>query len=493
MKKITKLWTGTLAFVFLFYNQDVGLNVAFLAFIAWLLLFLKPIKKEQKKFFWLLSICTFLSSISFAWYGDAFSFFALVISLLALGLQSQFPKINIMLYPVLWGINYAAFIFKFFSFKHWLPKKISGNDFFKRLIALVLIPGFFVLIFILVYAAGSDVFYSFFEKIPFNVNLFEILFLTCLGFFLFFNLWFVLIPKTIIKLNGQLGVNFNEGKQKELKPTFSFLEIHFERKSGEISLILLNVLLLFFIITYNYEQFFTVAKSATLSDEIHQRVATIIFSIIMAIGVIMFYFKSSFNFDKKAQLLKTLSYVWIILNSLLIISAFIKNTQYVSEFGLTFKRIGVYIFLCLSLIGLLTTFLKIRFRKTNAFLLNRMLRLFFFTFIVSSWINFSWIVTKYNITFHKTADVEYLKSLNFNKQILFDTYKNNPLWQQYFEKEKDLMERERSKSFLSSHLYYWALNLESKMAAVMPATDQILLPKELHYCGWTLPTFPANL
>ena len=261
-------------------------------------------------------------------------------------------------------------------------------------------------------------------------------------------------------MNTQLGVNFSMGKQINLKPTFSFLEIDFERKSGEISLILLNILLVFFIITYNYEQFFSIAKTSTLSDEVHQRVATIIFSIILAIGVIMFYFKSSFNFDGKAGLLKKLSYVWIILNALLIISAFIKNTEYISVLGLTFKRIGVFIFLALSLVGLFITYVKLHFRKTNIFLLNRMLRVFFFTFIITSCINFSWIVTKYNIAFHKNDDTEYLKKLDFNKQILYNYYKNNPTWQSYFDNEKEIIKRQKSKNILSWNLYFQSLNIK---------------------------------
>src|SRR6185312_5150756 len=464
MKKISKVWIGTLSFVFLFYNQGTGLNVAFLGLIVWFLLPLKAVRKEEKNMFWLLSFCCFLSSFSFAWYGDAISFFALVFSLLVFGLQSQYPRIKILLYPVLWFINYTGFIFKFFSFKHWLPKKITGNDFFKRLLAMVLIPGFLLFIFIVLYASSSDIFYSFFEAIPFNFNFFELVFLTCLGFFLSFNLWFVFIPKSVIRINNQLGINFSSSKQTQLKPTFSFLEINFERKSGEISLIVLNILLIFFIITYNYEQFFSIVKTWSLSDEIHQRVATLIFSIVMAIGVIMFYFKSTFNFDKKAGLLKHLSYLWIILNSLLTISAFVKNTEYISDFGLTYKRIGVYIFLFLSLTGLLTTYLKIHCQKTNAFLLTRMLRIFFFTFIIAGFMNFSWIVTKYNITFHKTQDTGYLRSLNFNKQLLFNTYKNDPIWQKYFESERQEINNEKSKNLLSSHLYFSTLNLNNKTA-----------------------------
>ena len=89
---------------------------------------------------------------------------------------------------------------------------------------------------------------------------------------------------------------------------------------------ILSILLIFFIITYNYEQFYEAVKTPVqLSEETHERVNAVIMSIIMAILVIMFYFKSGFNFDPKAGLLKILAKIWIFLNAVLIISAMIKN------------------------------------------------------------------------------------------------------------------------------------------------------------------------
>lgn len=459
MKKITKICIGILAFILLFYHQDIGVNAAIFSFIIWLLSYLLRDKNKGKNLFWVLSIFIFLSGFSFAWYGDAFSFFALFFSVLLLGIQYQYPRINILLFPILWFINYSTFIFRIFFFKYWLPKRNPENNLGKKLLALVLIPAIFVLIFIFVYASGSDIFSYFLQKITLNFNFFVVMFLALFGFFFLFNLWFMFIPRQIIRLNSLLRNDFGTEKQQKLKATFSFLEIDFERRSGEVTLILLNVLLLFFIITYNYEQFFSSTETASLSNEIHQRIATIIFSIVMAIAVIMFYFKSSFNFDKNAGLLKRLAFVWIILNAILILSAFIKNSEYVANYGLTYKRIGVYVFLGLSLVGLLLTYFKIRYQKTNFFLLSKMVWIFFTTFIIGSWINFGWIVTRYNITFNKDTDIEYLQSLDFNKQILYNTYKNDPLWEEYFKIQNEIIKREQNEQFLSSRIYFNMLNM----------------------------------
>jgi hypothetical protein len=83
----------------------------------------------------------------------------------------------------------------------------------------------------------------------------------------------------------------------------------------------------------------------------------------MAILVIMFYFKSDFNFDPKAGLMKILAKIWIFLNAVLVLSAAVKNYEYIISYGFTYKRLGVFAFLLLSLVGLALTFLKIQKKK----------------------------------------------------------------------------------------------------------------------------------
>jgi hypothetical protein len=458
LKKITKLLTGTLAFTILFYDHTPGLNALLITLIVWGLLSINNKRPAINPLSRVLSLALWLSALSFTWYGDFFSFAAMFVSLLAFGMHRQFPRINIMLYPALWCLNYVSFIFRFFLFKNWLPKREPANNFWKKLLALVVIPSFFLLLFIMMYASGSDIFSSFFQKFTHGIDVLQLIFLVSTGFFLLFNLFFMWLPRPSFRINSGLVYDFNPAKQQLFKPTFSFLDISFERKSGEITLVSLNILLLFFLATYNYEQFFSPINTGTLSNEIHQRVNTIIFSIIMAIGVIMLYFKSTFNFDSKAANLKGLAVVWIILNALLILSAIIKNSEYIINFGLTYKRIGVYIFLTLSLIGLLITYIKIRNKKTNSYLLSKMAWVFGATFIIASWVNFSWVVTKYNIVYNKKDDIEYLKSLDYNKQILYDTFKNDPLWTPYFENQKALVKDEKNKDILSSAGYYHFLN-----------------------------------
>ncbi|MGN6195877.1 MAG: hypothetical protein ACTHOB_13130 [Ginsengibacter sp.] len=49
--------------------------------------------------------------------------------------------------------------------------------------------------------------------------------------------------------------------------------------------------------------------------------------------------------------------------------------------------------------------------------------------------------------------------MDYNTQILWDTYSNDPQWQDYFQKQKTRIEKERSNGFLSGHLYFYSLRL----------------------------------
>lgn len=83
---------------------------------------------------------------------------------------------------------------------------------------------------------------------------------------------------------------------------------------------------------------------AQLSEETHERVNAVILSIIMAILVIMFYFKSDFNFDLKAGLMKISAKIWILLNAVLVISAAAKTLSILSIMALPIRDLVFFYF-----------------------------------------------------------------------------------------------------------------------------------------------------
>lgn len=213
---------------------------------------------------------------------------------------------------------------------------------------------------------------------------------------------------------------------------------------------------MFFIVTFNYEQFVELPKATAnqLAEETHERVGAVIASIVMAIVVIMFYFKGSFNFDKNAKWLKFLAQIWVFLNGILVLSAFAKNTEYVVNLGLTYKRLGVYAFLLLSIIGLVFTFIKIQKKKTNAFLFNQMFWYVYGTILMCSFVNWGNLATIYNIENNK-GDFEFLYSLHYNDTVLNEKFPEE--MNERVNYEKAMNDKE---SFLSKVLYYEMINFQ---------------------------------
>ncbi|MFL9835081.1 DUF4153 domain-containing protein [Chryseobacterium terrae] len=452
MKTHHYIFLSTLAFVVLFYNEYVGLNLGILGVLYSVLTFIKTSARNRSKTFLLLFVAGILSSCAFAWFADFASFAALVISLLLLSFRSKNRRMKILFLIPVFVVNFFTFICRFFSFQDWLPKyNVSGL--WKKLFAFVIIPFVFVAVFFGIYALGSDHFAGLFTDYELDVDVWQIICLSALGFFIAFNYWSFVVEKYLYKQNDLLNNNFRVNAQIQ-KPTYAFLDLGTERISGIISLVSLNILLIFFIITYNYEQFYEAVKTPTqLSEETHERVNSVIVSIIMAILVIMFYFKSNFNFDPKVGLLKILAKTWLILNAVLVLSAFLKNTEYITNYGFTYKRLGVDAFLLLALIGLVLTFYKIQFKKTNAFLFNSMSWYFYGIILACSFINWGGIVTSSNMK-RSDFDVSYhLKDANFNEKYLlkYAEEKND------LKLKKEILEQvkaEKSPTILSKILYY---------------------------------------
>jgi hypothetical protein len=290
-----------------------------------------------------------------------------------------------------------------------------------------------------------------------DINLPQAIFVVVLGFYFSFSFWNFWVPEIIAENNSKLDNDFTDKTESEHVPTFSLLDldINFERKSGEITLLLLNILLIIFIGMYNYEQFFQETITSTLSAATHERVNAVVFSIIMAVGVVLFYFKGGFNFDVKAKRLKMLTKIWILLNGLLILSTIIKNAEYVLNFGLTYKRLGVFAFLILALIGLYFTFMKIYNIKTNAYLFNQMFWCFYSTLLLCSFVNWGGIITNYNISVNRGVEPMFLSKLNFNDDARRAFFLKNKLDGQYNEiSREEEIEEMQSESLLSKSLYY---------------------------------------
>ncbi|MDR1761745.1 MAG: DUF4173 domain-containing protein [Bacteroidales bacterium] len=464
MKKHQLIFLTTAIFTILFYEQSIGLNLGILGLILTVLVYVTSNRIVMNKTFYTLVAASIGSSVAFAWYGDLASFFAVFVSLSLLVFRSRAANLKPIFMLIVIPLNALASLFRIFMFDKWLPKSQKNAGVWKKLFAYLLIPLVFVIIFFAVYASGSEHFANFIAQWEWNINIGNLICMALLGLYLMFCFWNFAAGDSLEKRSRLCSNDFKKTPNTE-KSTFSFMDIQMERTSGIISFVCLNVLLLIFVITFNYEQFFETQNGGNLSAETHERVNTVIFSIVMAIGLIMFYFRGGFNFDTKAKGLKILAKIWIVLNAALVFSAFAKNTEYIYETDLlTYKRLGVYAFLILSLIGLIYTFIKIQKRKTNAFLCNKMFWYFFGTLLTCSFINWGGIITRYNMS-KENFDIDYhVEKIDFNYKLLLQYaegkgYKSDVsnihrrLYNEYLYGNEHLQ-------FLSKKLYYETLPVD---------------------------------
>jgi hypothetical protein len=459
MKKHQIILACSLIFTLLFYNESVGVNLAIFGLLLTgsICYFFQDRFTDRSHL--VLVVTSVLSCLAFAWYGDFASFLALAMSVFFLQFRTQESQLKIIqVFPLVF-LNAFASIGRIFMFSQWLPERKIHNNFAKKLVAYFVIPAIFIIVFFAAYSFGSTHFSSLLTDYTLDIDIVEVILIGILGFYISFSFWNYWVPEVCYEKNEVLDNDFKDIEEIKNQNTFSFLDIDFERKSGEITLVLLNFMLLVFIITYNYEQFFEVIEKSSLSADTHERVNSVIFSIVMAVGVIMFYFKAGFNFDNKAANLKKLAKIWIVLNGLLIVSTIIKNTEYVSFFGLTYKRLGVYAFLILAVIGLVYTFLKIKKQKTNAYLINQMVWYFYGVILLCSFVNWGDLITNYNISANKGVEPRFLKELNFNderRDNYLSNIKNKGERNDYVQQND--IEYQQNKTFLSKALYYEFVN-----------------------------------
>ncbi|OXG08850.1 uncharacterized protein DUF4173 [Flavobacterium araucananum] len=459
MKKHQIILACSIIFTLLFYKESVGVNLSIFALLLTGLICYSFQDRFTQRSHLILVVTSVLSCLAFAWYGDFVSFLALSMSVLILQFKTQESELKVIhVFPLVF-LNAISSVGRIFVFSQWLPEKRIHNNFAKKLVAYFVIPAIFIVVFFAAYSFGSTHFLSLLTDYTLDLDIIEVIVIGILGFYISFSFWNYWVPDICYDKNALLNNDFDTGAEIKNQNTFSFLDLDFERKSGEITLILLNFMLLIFIITYNYEQFFEAKTTSNLSADTHERVNSVIFSIVMAVGLILFYFKGGFNFDKKAVWLKKLAKIWIVLNGLLILSTIIKNSEYISVFGLTYKRLGVYAFLILAIIGLVFVFLKIMKQKTNAYLANQMVWYFYGTVLLCSFVNWGNLITNYNISVNKSVEPEFLSNLNFNDEVRKEYFSKNHLDGKLIESyREEEIKQYQYKSFLSKALYYDFVN-----------------------------------
>ena len=414
MKKLI-LFIGAIAFSTLFYSQRIGLNLLLFSLLTTIILFInnKDDFKNNKTI--LFASIYIITGINIFFHDSTLSIIANVVAFFTLIGHLSEVKSSIYvswlngLYTTIAGVFHRTYALT----QDAKTKEVKKEIDYIHLAKITLIPLVIVFIFIGLYQNGNPVFSNLISKIDLSFINIQWLLVAGLGYYLFSNIHspIEVEPATELDLKTDNNLLRTEG--------FSIPVLKNENQLGIILIGLLNVLIFLYLVT---DVAFLMSpqdlRASIYSAQVHSGINALIASIVIAIIILLYVFRGNLNFYSENKILKRLSFLWIILNVVLVLSIVLKNGQYIYYFGLTYKRIGVMVYLVLASIGLFTTLLKINNIKNIWYLLRMNTQSAFVILILSSTVNWDNLITNYNFNYAQSMDFKYLLELSNNNTLL---------------------------------------------------------------------------
>lgn len=408
------LLIATGAYSFLFYRQNAGINFLLFNIILLIVLVLKNVKLiRDKQWLWAAGMCL-VSSASVFVTSSALSIIANIASLLLLSAYS-FNVATSALFSFLFSC-YSVVSCVVYIIIDAVKRSTSGETdaagkkgykFIATLIVLLLSIVFFNL-----YKSSNPLFAENTKWINFDFISIGWIFFTLSGFLLVYAFLYHKVIEPMQTWENNLS--FANGQATEDAVAVKRFET--ERYAGLLLFILLNLMLVVLNMGDIQTLYFNggLPKNISHSDFVHNGVGIIILSIIIATSLIMYLFRKEFPMLKTNKALMAFVYVWIAQNVLMLSSTAIRNQIYIHDFNFTYKRIGVYVWLVLAVIGLCILFWKIWQKRSNWYLIRTNVAVWFSVLVISGCINWDKLITNYNIGNKPLKDVDfyYLFSLS---------------------------------------------------------------------------------
>ena len=410
MKKILISIASGFLFSTLFYNQNVGLNMLLFAIIAIVTVFVIQ-EKARRMEVYLSAGLYLLCSLFVVIVNTTFSIFTSIVSFVIFsGSISGFKNsIYVQWFNGIYQLLAGA-LHQLTSKKE--EKTISSKKYNIGFIILTTVIVITILIiFIVLYGSVNPILGGWLSKIDLSFLSISWILTTVMGYLLVNNLLSTAELGLITTLDRKASTLL---KQREIND-LTEKKLAKEQLLGSILMIALNVLILLFIaLDISYVINNPLSDAVALSKTVHEGVTALIASIVIAITIILILFRGNLNFYKESEKLRKLTYAWIILNIVIILLTAYKNYLYSDGFGLTYKRIGVFIYLALCISGMVTTYFKIAKKHNFLFMIQTNARVAFIIMIVIS--SFSWdrTITQQNLNQVAHPDIPYLLSMSDN-------------------------------------------------------------------------------
>ena len=207
------------------------------------------------------------------------------------------------------------------------------------------------------------------------------------------------IPEVYGQESRETNVIVRRRLRRKLSRLAGMIALKNERQAALLLVISVNVMLLVVnVIDVRWLWFsFDPKQAGNLTKLVHEGTYMLILSILLSMGILIYYFRSNQNFYHKNGLLKAAAYLWLVQNAVLSVSVLIRCGYYISEYGLAYKRIGVIFFLSLVFFGLFTLYRKISGQKSFYYLLRTNAWAAYAVLIGLSLVNWDVLIVRHNL------------------------------------------------------------------------------------------------
>ncbi|NRD24594.1 DUF4173 domain-containing protein [Winogradskyella litoriviva] len=419
MKKLA-LFIAALLFSTFFYDQSIGLNLFLFSILTVAILFINNQTHFKNRKTQIYSAAYLITGLTIFFHSSTLSVIANLVAFFTLIGHLSETKSSIYinwlngLYTTIAGLFHRNFAIT--ESKHIEKENVQKPPIdYLHWAKITIIPAVILITFIALYKEGNPVFSNIIEQIDFGFINFQWILMAGLGYYLFHNIY------APIEVEPATEIDLKTENSLQKTNAFSIPKLKQENQLGVILISLLNALIVLYLIT---DVAFLTSdldlRASVFSAQVHSGINALIGSIVIAIMILLYVFRGNLNFYEQNITLKRLAYTWIILNILLVISIAFKNSQYIYYFGLTYKRIGVLVYLILATIGLVSTLLKISSLKNNWYLFRVNTQAAFIILVASSTVNWDYHITNYNFNYAQSMDFNYLYNLSNNNTILLN-------------------------------------------------------------------------
>lgn len=440
--KMILVTTGAVLFNIIFWQEKLALNaLLFDAFVLWSVFYLYPAAFTKPAMKWLL-LAHAVALTTVIVHNTVLSKMAFSVTLLLVVVFTQYLHRSVWYAAASAAGNYVLFIFSFIENVQQVKTAGIKSLGIRKALRFLIIPLLLAGVFFLLYAVSNAVFQNVVKDMGIALDNFFSKFFNWFGWqrfgFLLLGLFItggLLLKSKYNYFSEKDYTQHNDmwrrkndlikWKQSVLFDVLSLFMGRFangimalrnENTVGIISLLLLNVLLLFInAIDIVYVWFgFTYTADVNLKDYVHEGAGMLIFSIVLAMMILLFFFRGNLNFYKKNKWLRYGAYGWIVQNAVLVISVLLRDYYYIQHMGLAYKRIGVLVFLTMVLVGLFTVLIKIHQKKTAYYLLRVNGWFAIILLVAASCIHWDETIAGYNLARKKTipVDVKFLLTLS---------------------------------------------------------------------------------